>query len=139
MSKERPFMKIVATVDFSITSESLLKHTKEYAKKLDAEVFLFHAEPDKNGIHPDEVDNTPEAVRLKKDAKALEHAGVKVTPVFVRGPVCENILKEAIGMRADLIILGAHGHGGLSCKASVGHISECVLLKSKIPVLIIPS
>lgn len=132
-------MKIVATVDFSITSESLIRYTKEYAEKLNAEVFLFHAEPEKEGVPEDEVDNTPEAVRLKKDAKALENAGVKVTPVFVQGPVCENILKEALEMKADLIILGAHGHGGLSCKASVGHISECVLLKSKIPVLIIPS
>jgi len=132
-------MKIVATVDFSITSESLLKYTKEYATKLGAEVFLFHAEPEKKGMDPNEVDNTPEAVRLKKDAKALERAGVKVTPVFVQGPVCENILKEALEMKADLIILGAHGHGGLSCKMAVGHISECVLLKSKIPVLIIPS
>jgi nucleotide-binding universal stress UspA family protein len=132
-------MKIVATIDFSITSESLLKYTKEYATKMDAEVFLFHAEPEKTGVDPDEVDTTPEAVRLRKDAKALERAGVRVTPVFVKGPVCENILNEALKLEADLIILGAHGHGGLSCKASVGHISECVLLKSKIPVLIIPS
>jgi nucleotide-binding universal stress UspA family protein len=133
-------MKIVATVDFSIASESLLKYTKEYAKKLDAEVFLFHSEPEKKGVDPDSVDTTPEAIRLRKDAKALEHAGVKVTPVFVQGPVCDNILKEALEMKADLIILGAHGHGGgLSCKMAVGHISECVLLKSKIPVLIIPS
>jgi nucleotide-binding universal stress UspA family protein len=132
-------MKIVASIDFSITSENLLKYTKDYAKKLDAEVFLFHAEPEQAGIDPEDVDTRPEAVRLKKDAKALARAGVKVTPVFVKGPVCENILKEALDMDADLIILGAHGHGGLSCKTSVGHISECVLLKSKIPVLVVPS
>jgi len=131
-------MKIVATVDFSITSESLLKYTKDYAKKLNADVFLLHAEPDQIGVDPDLIDTTQEAVRLKKDAKALAHAGVNVTPIFVQGPVCETILQKTIELKADLIILGAHGHGGLSCKASVGHISECVLLKSKIPVLIIP-
>lgn len=132
-------MKVVATIDFSITSETLLKYTKEYAKKFKAEVFLFHAEPEKSGVDREEVDTRPEAVRLRKDAKALERAGIKVTPVFVKGPVCENILKQALDMGADLIILGTHGHGGLSCKASVGHISECVLLKSKIPVLVVPS
>jgi len=92
-------MKIVATIDFSITSESLLKYTKDYAKKLDAEVFLFHAEPDKIGVDPDSVDTTPEAVRLNKDAQALARAGVKVTPVFVQGPVCENILKKLSSWR----------------------------------------
>lgn len=132
-------MKIVATIDFSITSENLLKYTKEYAEKLNAEVFLFHAEPESAGTDLDDMDTRPEAIRLKKDAKALERAGINVTPVFVKGPVCENILKEAVDMDADLIILGAHGHGGLSCKASVGHISECVLLKSKIAVLIVPA
>lgn len=132
-------MKIVATIDFSITSEALLKCTKEYAKKFDAEVFLFHAELEKSGVDPEEIDTRPEVVRLRKDAKALERAGIKVTPVFAKGPVCENILQEALDMDADLIILGAHGHGGLSCKSSVGHISECVLLKSKIPVLVVPN
>jgi nucleotide-binding universal stress UspA family protein len=132
-------MKIVATIDFSITSENLLKYTKNYAEMLNAEVFLLHAEPERAGVDPEDVDTRPEAVRLKKDAKALKRAGIKVTPVFVKGPVCENILKKAVDMNADLIILGAHGHGGLSCKASVGHISECVLLKSKIAVLIVPT
>lgn len=132
-------MKIAATVDFSTTSENILKATKIYATKLDAEVFLIHDEPIQKGVDPDMVDTTPEAVRLKKDAQALEKAGVKVTPIFLQGPVCETIMKEAIRLGVDLIITGAHGHGGASCKIPVGHVSECILLKSNIPVLIIPT
>lgn len=132
-------MKIVSVVDFSIASESILKVTKTFAKKLGAEVFLIHAEP-MRAVPEDEgeYDLKPEAIRLKKDALALEKAGVKVTPVFLEGPVCESILAEALRREADLIIAGAHGHGGAHCNVPVGSISECILLKSRIPVMVVP-
>ncbi|MBC8207501.1 MAG: universal stress protein [Kiritimatiellales bacterium] len=132
-------MKIIATIDFSTTSESILKHTEIYAKAFDAEVFLVHAEPETITDDFEEMDHTPEAVMLKKDARSLEKAGVKVTPLFLQGSVCEAILNEARRLEANLIIIGAHGHGSTRCKASVGDISECVLLRSRIPVLIIPA
>ena len=131
-------MKILATIDFSTTSESILKHTKTYAKKLDAEVFLIHAEPAQTDLEQEESDTRPESMRLRKDAKALERVGVKVTPVFSQGPVCETILAAAIELKVDLVIIGAHGHGRGSCKMPIGHISECILLNSNIPVLVVP-
>lgn len=132
-------MKIIATVDFSLTSENILRLTKTYAKKMEAEVFLIHAEPAQNGFVQEEHDDRPEIMRLKKDAQALEKAGVKTTPVFLQGPPCETILAEALRIKADLIITGAHGHGGANCKAPVGGISQCLLLTSRIPVLVVPS
>lgn len=78
-------------------------------------------------------------MRLRKDALALQRAGIKVTPLFLQGPACETILTEAIRLKVDLIITGAHGHGGANCKVSVGHISECILFGSKIPVLVVPA
>ena len=122
-------MKILATVDFSTTSETILKVTKFYAQKTGAEVFLMHAEPSQTDLIETDSDTKPESMRLKKDAQALERAGIKVTPVFSQGPVCETILAAAIDLKADLIIIGAHGHGRTSCKALVGHISECILMR----------
>jgi nucleotide-binding universal stress UspA family protein len=132
-------MKILATIDFSTTSEAILKVTKTYAQKLGAEVFLIHAEPSLADFAETDSDMKPESMRLKKDAQALERAGVKVTPVFSQGPICETILQEAINLKADLIITGAHGHGRTNCKVLVGHISECILFGSNIPVLVVPS
>jgi nucleotide-binding universal stress UspA family protein len=129
-------MKILSTVDFSTASESILRFTRTYAEKMNAEVFLVHTEPEKPD---DEADSTPEAIRLKKDAKALERAGINVTPLFLQGHACETILDQAIELGADLIIIGAHGHSGNSCKVPVGHVSECILLKAKIPVLVVPT
>jgi nucleotide-binding universal stress UspA family protein len=128
-------MKIISTVDFSTASENILRFTKAYAEKMDAEVFLIHAEPEK----PEDEDMTPESVRLRRDAKALEKAGVKVTPVFLQGDICKIILDKAVELQADLIIIGAHGHRGASCHVAIGHVSECILLKSKVPVLVIPA
>lgn len=132
-------MKILSTVDFSTTSETILRITKTYANKLDAEVFLIHAEPSQTDTDNLEHDTKPESMRLRRDALALEKAGVKVTPVFIQGPACETILAEAIRLKADLVIVGAHGHGGTNCKVSVGSISECILFRSKIPVLVVPA
>jgi len=131
-------MKILATVDFSTTSEAILKVTKTYATKMGAEVFLIHAEPLQEDLSDTEYDTKPESMRLRRDALALEKAGVKVTSIFLQGPACETILSEALRLKVDLIITGAHGHGGANCKVSVGHISECILFGSKIPVLVAP-
>ena len=131
-------MKILATVDFSTTSEAILKVTKTYAQKLGAEVFLIHAEPAQTDLGDADHDTKPESMRLRRDALALEKAGVKTTPVFLQGPACETILSEALRLKVDLIITGAHGHGGANCKVSVGHISACILFGSKIPVLVVP-
>ncbi|MFA6172670.1 MAG: universal stress protein [Kiritimatiellales bacterium] len=131
-------MKILASVDFSTTSETILKVTKTYAQKLGAEVFLIHTEPVPTDLSDADYDTKPESMRLRRDALALEKAGVKTTPVFLQGPTCETILSEALRLKVDLIITGAHGHGGANCKVSLGHISECILFGSKIPVLVVP-
>jgi len=131
-------MKIITTIDFSTTAESILKNTAIYAKAFDAEVFLVHAEPESFNDDETERDLTPEAIRLKKNARALEKAGVNVTPHFLKGPVCATIMDEALEIKADLIIIGAHGHGS-HCKAPVGSTSGCVLLRSRVPVLVIPA
>jgi len=131
-------MKIVATVDFSTSSETILRMTKLYAEKLGSEVFLVHAEPVHDHYYDADHDDKPEAMRLKRDAVALERAGIKTTALFLQGEVCDVILKKALEIKADLIITGAHGHG-TNCKMSIGHVSECILLKSKIPVLVVPA
>lgn len=139
---ERGSMKIIATVDFSTTSENLLRCTRDYAKKLDAEVFLIHVEPHKDEDSLEAMDSRLEAIQLEKDAHALEKAGIKVTPVFLEGEPCEGIINEATQRNADLIISGAHGHGHIRYNVlgarPVGHVSEYMLVKSKIPVLIVP-
>ena len=138
-------MKIVAAVDFSTATECILKAAKDYAKTLDAEVYLVHVEPpgpvEEYGSGPSVCihDVKTESVRLQKNAKALQRTGVKAIPVLLEEKqVGKTILNQAIELKADLIIAGTHGHGILHNRL-VGGTSEEILRKSKIPVLLIPA
>jgi nucleotide-binding universal stress UspA family protein len=59
-------------------------------------------------------------------------------PLLVRGYVVEKILSEAKRLGADMIVMGAHGHGRLH-DMLVGSTTEGVLHKSPVPVLIVPA
>lgn len=142
-------MKILAAVDFSTASEAVLKATEIYAKRIEAEVYLIHVEPPEPAfvgydVGPQSVRDQvahamkTEHIRLQKDAKALEKAGVKVTPLLLQGPEGETIISEAGRIEACLILVGSHGHGALH-KMLVGSTSEYILRRSRVPVLVIPA
>ncbi len=47
-------------------------------------------------------------------------------------------MREVVAAKADLIVMGAHGRGGLY-KRLVGSVSEGVMREAKCPMLIIPT
>ncbi|MEY2831959.1 MAG: hypothetical protein RLZZ574_1217, partial [Cyanobacteriota bacterium] len=61
-----------------------------------------------------------------------------VTPLLVQGATIETILREASKLRADMIIIGSHGHGALY-RALVGNVTEGVIRKALCPILVIPA
>jgi nucleotide-binding universal stress UspA family protein len=60
------------------------------------------------------------------------------TALLVHGATVEVILKEASDLEVDLIVVGSHGRGAMY-QLLVGSVSEEVLKKSRIPVLVIPT
>ncbi len=61
------------------------------------------------------------------------------TECFVReGPHVDEILAQADDTKADMIVMGSHGHGALY-ELFVGSVTEGVLRHARIPVLIVPS
>lgn len=68
----------------------------------------------------------------------IEAQGVTVSSLCIQGPTIEKILEEAAARKADLIIVGSHGHGALH-HLLVGSVSEGVLRKASCPVLVVPS
>ncbi len=140
-------MKIMAAIDFSLASEKVMQAAKAYATALQASVYLIHVEaldPDRLAIESEALNeeqtlNTrPEEIRLKKDARAMETAGMKVTPLLLQGPVTDTILAEAERLKIDLILVGSHGHRALR-HMLVGSISEGILRKAEVPVMIVPA
>lgn len=65
-------------------------------------------------------------------------AGVDVDTVVTYGRPLTEILRSADSREASLIVMATHGRGMLA-EGHLGNVSQAVIRKSKIPVLIVPS
>jgi nucleotide-binding universal stress UspA family protein len=79
-----------------------------------------------------------EKSKLEQMCKELEEAGLKVSLHEPTGVIAEEILNQADMLKADLIVMGAHGHGAMY-NLLVGSVTEGVLKRSTRPVLLVPS
>ena len=141
-------MNILAAIDFSIVSGEVINQAKALARAFEAKLWLLHvAEPD-----PDFVGYDPgpqgerdfiakkyhkEHQQIQQYAADLQKTGVDVTPLLIQGAYADTILKEAQAVKADMIIVGSHGHGAVY-HLLMGGVSEEVLKKSVCPVLVVP-
>lgn len=140
---------ILVAVDFSEITDRVVQATVNLAKAVESKVMLLHVAPREPDVFGHQLtrkvitEPVPKDARERYDnlmdcAKRIEDAGVDVTPLLVRGDRVRAIMREVDKVEADLIIMGAHGRGGLY-KRLVGSVSEGVMREAKCPVLIIPS
>ncbi|MDH3345803.1 MAG: universal stress protein, partial [Kiritimatiellaceae bacterium] len=57
--------------------------------------------------------------------------------MLLKGDAADLILEKAEEVKADMIVMGSHGHGMLR-KVLTGSVTEAVLRKASCGVLIIP-
>lgn len=142
-------MNVLAAVDFSSVTEAVMRALREMAAAMPVQVRLVHVappEPDFIGYEPG-----PRAVRgqvavehrtrhqnLQRLADELRAAGIETTALLLQGPTVETLLAEAERTTATLIVLGSHGHTAVY-DLLVGSVSEGVVRRSKVPVLLVPS
>ena len=142
-------MKILACVDLSDSTEIVVEKIEELAERLSAEVWLLHnalPEPDKVEFKVDPIAAREsrakrfrvEHRRLQELAERLRKAGIDTTALLVHGATVETILTEASDLDVDMIVVGSHGRGAMF-QLLVGSVSEGVLHKSQLPVLVIPT
>lgn len=142
-------MKILVSVDYSESTEKIVKKAEGFAKALSAKVWLLHVtDPNPSSLG---LDASPQFIRddvaetLRKEhrkiqeiADGLREAGVETSALLRQGMAIEEILGEAAKLEVDMIIVGSHGRG-LAYQLLMGSVSEGVLRKSKCPVLVIPT
>ena len=142
-------MKILVCVDLSDSTEIIVKKIEAMAKALSVRVWLLHnavPEPDTVEFKVDPL-AARESLAIKFHvehrqiqglADRLREAGIDTTALLVHGATVETILKEASDLDVDMIVVGSHGRGAMY-QLLVGSVSEGVLHKSRIPVLVIPT
>ena len=142
-------MKILVCVDLSKSTEIIVDKIEELSKPLSARVWLLHnavPEPDKIEFKVDPIAAREslakkfhvEHLEIQKLAERLRKAGVETTALLVHGKTLDVILKEAADLDVDMIAVGSHGRGAMY-QLLVGSISEDVLHRSRVPVLVIPT
>lgn len=88
------------------------------------------------GYHP----SSPTAALRARSEGALERSGgrIRIRPRILSTPLApEGILRAAEEMRADLLVLGTHGHGGL-IRTILGSVASEVARTLPFPVLLVP-
>jgi len=140
---------ILAALDLSEASGAILRQVAGLAQAFRARVWLIHvAEPDPEfvgrevdpGVMRDDLaeEYRKEHRELQRLAEDLRNDGLETTALLVRGPTAEKILEEARRLRADLIVVGSYGKGGVR-RLLFGSTSEDVLQSAGVPVLVVPT
>ncbi len=156
--------QILAAVDFSKTTDAVLKTAGELAKALPVKLCVLHVTSDEtqtmlyeaaqfSGYAP-ELSAMPGDVQLARDLNAeelkrehahllaisagLRHDGVEAQAMLVKGDAAKLIIKKAEELDAGIIVVGSHGHGLLR-KVLLGSVSEAVLRHADCNVLVVPT
>jgi nucleotide-binding universal stress UspA family protein len=72
----------------------------------------------------------------RSTAAALEKAGLVAEGMVEDGNPAHRLVEAAVNWDADLIVVGAHGHGGLG--PIVGSVARAVLYHAPCSVLVVP-
>jgi nucleotide-binding universal stress UspA family protein len=142
--------KIVCPVDFSHCAQQALNYAQDLAKTFNAELSVVHAYEDPAAyVTPMPMSGYvgPGAelllelrkqleVRLGECKVAVEKSGVNVRTELLEGTPYRVVLDWAKEWGADLIVIGTHGHTGLT-HALLGSVTERVVRMATCPVLTI--
>jgi nucleotide-binding universal stress UspA family protein len=143
-------MKILVPSDFSQSSNNAALYAAKFAKKVNAEIILFHIvhfeHPPmvqvsgfiEHKIEDIRLSNASEdCVLLVNDLKSRVK-GVQISFKVVPGfPIADAIENYATTNKIDLIIMGTKGASGLA-KVLFGSNAVAVINKSSIPVITVP-
>ena len=142
-------MKLLVAVDLSESTQTIVKKVEEFTKEISVKVWILHnavPEPDIVEFRVDPIaarENLAkkfhnEHCQIQEIAERMRQAGLDATALLVHGATVETILKEASDLDVDMIVVGSHGRGAMY-QLLVGSVSEGILHKSRIPILVIPT
>ena len=133
------YERIVVALDFSITDQCIIKHALALEKKK-AEYLLIHivesAAAIVYGDETEDLEANSDEKHLERIAGKIEEQGFKVSFKVGYGSPKRLIPEYVKTFEADLLIMGAHGHGWFK-DLLFGTTIESVRHQVDIPVLIV--
>jgi nucleotide-binding universal stress UspA family protein len=140
------FHNIVVPVDGSAPSDAAIALASKVAADEGASITFAHAVDVAKLValaSPSSIDPTYaiEAARtagkevLDQARSKASRPKVTVSTVLLDGDVVSTLLDLAKQRKADLIVVGSHGRGGIQ-RALLGSVAEGILRRSPIPVLV---
>jgi nucleotide-binding universal stress UspA family protein len=140
--------RILAAVDLSDSTQSVLKFSADLAQAENATVAVLYAIPPTlpvnalaSSLGMSAVSDDAQAVyktSLNQLQQLVESCGLPLTECLcVRGDAVETIRDAAEQLHADLIVTGSHGHGRIF-HTMFGSVREALLSHAPCPVLVVP-
>ncbi len=140
---------ILAPIDFSAATESVVTEAASLARALGGKVVLLTVlqPPAITNEYSALVDNLSEimaagernaARRLAELESRLRGEQVPVETMQLNGPPIRLIVEQAKGLDAAYVVMGSHGHAALY-DLLVGSTTHGVLMRAGCPVVITPA
>ena len=137
--------RILCPIDFSSCSDHAVRTAVELAQRFGASLELVHVVQTPSYVMPtmpmggppiDMLRDLPERLRaqLESTAERLRPEHAKITTSLREGVVHSKIIERAAEIHADLIVIGTHGHTGLT-HVLLGSVAERVVRMAPCPVL----
>jgi len=134
---------VLIGTDLSHQSERAIRYGLDFARLLGAEAEIVYVLPTEEYVvaGPEGLQAARDAARrdllelrssISSRSSYDDNAGFHVA--MCEGAVAECLLQHAGDKKADLIVLGTHGRGGLG-KALLGSVAEKIFRRSRVPVL----
>ena len=136
------YRHILVALDGSADSRTALRHAVSLAQEQNAKLTLLtvvphQATPVGPGVAPPpETDESHNAI-IKQALQEIPK-NVGVTTRLEHGEIADTLLKAVKGDDYDLLVMGSHGHSRVH-RALLGSVSEKVLHKAAVPVLMLRS
>ena len=139
------YKRIVLAYDGSDSGQNALLDCRDLAQWSHAELALVAVMPTGIGLvameggmfDTDMMDRERQIMqaRLEDGLQRLQSTGSKVSGALLVGDTVEEITRYAKKMEADLIVVGSHGHTGLT-RLMLGSVATKVVAESTVPVLV---
>jgi len=137
--------KILVGVDFSECSTRAVRQAAQLALRLDAEIELVHVFPFTTTasvaelvLANDTIGQFSEAKRQLVELRDGElPAGLPVQIHLRLGEPVRGLIDAIEQLTPDIVVMGTHGRGAVM-RALMGSVSERLVRKSPVPVMVVP-